>query len=599
MDQLSASYAWIIDSTPPLECDVKPLQKAGHSNMYNSTEMSVSVSGSDEAIVSVEYRWASDRSWGISRDVTSSNLIAFSVDVAVDGKYVMLFKGGDAAGNLSPQPCATFEWEVDTLAPLVVVTSPLTGMRTRLESVNLVISSSELLSAVFLMHPDGSEWVKYVLVLGAVGRYNVTINQNMSGPNSVLLQGVDLVGNRQHTLANYSWIVDRTPPSLRILSAPSSVVASTAVLFNFVSSEPLAGMWVSVDSLRCDRAVPLSVEKTAASVNVSVSSDGMHTLCLKAEDLAGNIFTNVSFSTWILDTVPPQQCGVLMQSPHVQHMVGDKIIVRTNHSSVLVQFSNNEEAVMQFLFRVDGGIETPSYNDFITIDTSIDGLHNVTVRVMDAAGNSLIDPCATLEWVFDSEPPVVNVVQHQMMSTRDSNAVLDVNASEELSQLWQRAFAGWEMLSGVDQVVTNVIGDGVHWLLLKGVDLVGNVQPFATNYTWALDTTPPSVLLMDTDRLPVVTASASVVFSVQRESGAFLWWALDASGWAEVNVGSYFAVAAVGDGKHKLHLKTADQLWNTLMNTSAWSLFLAHPVRCPTFLVDLLSSQKVAKPLPS
>jgi hypothetical protein len=79
---------------------------------------------------------------------------------------------------------------------------------------------------------------------------------------------------------------------------------------------------------------------------------------------------------------------------------------------------------------------------------------------------------------------------------------------------------------------------------------------------------------MDTDRLPVVTASASVVFSIQHESGAFLWWALNAGGWAEVTEGSFFAVAAVGDGKHKLHLKTADQLGNTFVNNSAWSWFL-------------------------
>ena len=574
VDQLSASYAWTIDSSPPLKCDVKPLVKAGHSNMYNSTEMSVAVSGSDEAIVSVEYRWASDGTWQIIRDVSSSNVIAFTVDVAVDGKYEMLLKGRDAAGNLSPQPCATFLWEVDTLAPLVAVTSPHAGMRTRLESVNLLISSSELLSALMLMLPGGSEWVKYVLVPGAVGRYNITINQSMPGPNSVLLQGVDLVGNRQHAPVNYSWVVDRTPPSLWLQSAPSRVIASTAVLFNFASSEPLVGMWVSVDSLRCDRAVPLSVENTAASVNVSATSDGVHTLCLKAVDLAGNVFKNVSFTTWVLDTVPPQQCGVLMQSPHVEHMVGDKSIVRTNHSSVLIQFSSNKEAGVHYLFRVDGGIETRSFKELITIDTSSDGLHNVTVRVMDAAGNSLAEPCATLEWVFDSESPVVNVVQHQMMATRDSNAVLDVNASEELSQLWQRSSAGWEVLPGVDQVVTNVTGDGVHWLLLKGVDLVGNVQPVATNYSWLLDTTPPSVWLVDTDSLPMVTASASVVFSVHRESGAFLWWALDAGGWAEVTVGSSFAVAAVGDGEHKLHLKTADQLGNTFVNTSAWSWFL-------------------------
>jgi hypothetical protein len=143
-------------------------------------------------------------------------------------------------------------------------------------------------------------------------------------------------------------------------------------------------------------------------------------------------------------------------------MVGDKTIVRTKHSSVLIQFSSNKEAGVQYLFRVDGGIETHSFKELITIDTSSDGLHSVIVRAMDAAGNSLAEPCTTLEWVFDSESPVVNIVQQQMMTTRDSNAILDVNASEELSQLWRRSSAEWEVLPGVDQVVTNMTCDGVH-----------------------------------------------------------------------------------------------------------------------------------------
>jgi hypothetical protein len=404
--------------------------------MYNSTAMSVVVSGSDEAIVAVAYRWASDRTWQISRNLSSSNRIAFIVDVAVDGNYELLVKGEDAAGNLSPQPCATFLWEADTIPPLVSVTSPHVGMRTRLESVDLQITSSEVLSALMFMLSGEYEWVKYVLVQSAVGRYNITINQTKAGPSSLLLQGVDLVGNRQLISENYSWVVDRTPPSLWLQSAPSRFIASTAVLFKFVSSEPLVGMWVSVDSYRCDRAVALSVERTSAIMSVSAAIDGVHTLCLKAEDEAGNIVNNISFFSWILDTVPPQHCGLIMQSPHIQHRFGDKTNVRTNQSSVLIRFLYKEAGV-HFLFRVDGGVETRSFNDSITIDTFSNGLHNLSVRAMDAAGNILAEPCATMEWVFDSETTVVNIVQQQMMSTRDLNVVLDVNASEKLLQLWR------------------------------------------------------------------------------------------------------------------------------------------------------------------
>jgi hypothetical protein len=264
-----------------------------------------------------------------------------------------------------------------------------------------------------------------------------------------------------------------------------------------------------------------------------------------------------------------------MQSPHVQHKAGGKSNIRTNHSSVVFRFLQNEEAGVYFLFRFNGGAETmAAYNEPVVLQTTRNGLHNVTVNVVDAVGNRLPEPCASLEWVFDSEPPILAVVEEQMMVTRDSNVLLHVNASEALWQLWQLSSAGWVLLPRVDKVATNVTGDGVHWLLLKGVDLVGNVQPVPTNYSWLLDTTPPSVWLVDTSSLPMVTASASVVFSVHRESGAFLWWALDAGGWAEVTVGSSFAVAAVGDGEHQLHLKTADQLLNMFESTSAWSWFL-------------------------
>ena len=121
-----------------------------------------------------------------------------------------------------------------------------------------------------------------------------------------------------------------------------------------------------------------------------------------------------------------------------------------------------------------------------------------------------------------------------------------------------------------------VVGDGLHWVVLWGVDVVGNVQEKGFNYTWLLDTTAPTVELLRSESLSAATKETSLTFTVQRsEANATVWWAVDSTGWTELlNTESSFMANVGGDGTHVLRLKSADVLGNQFVNSTAWQWIL-------------------------
>ena len=97
---------------------------------------------------------------------------------------------------------------------------------------------------------------------------------------TVSIFAVDMVGNTQLVLTNFTWKVDRTPPHIRPVRLPPALNNLSVFNVSFTWSEELSGLWWSTDG-SAFQAVAVSVTQRTVSLLVRGTTDGNHTMALK------------------------------------------------------------------------------------------------------------------------------------------------------------------------------------------------------------------------------------------------------------------------------------------------------------------------------
>ena len=161
-----------------------------------------------------------------------------------------------------------------------------------------------------------------------------------------------------------------------------------------------------------------------------------------------------------------------------------------------------------------------SVRDELTLTGLTDGNHTLMAKAVDAAGmlplylpvvyvvftlslGNIAPANATFSWKIDTIPPqVCNLTVLAPLpftgAVNTANLTVDVTGVDESivsstyavdgASSWSRARATESGLL----VEVDVVGDGVHTMLVKARDAAGNESPRpCTNLTWRVDTTPP------------------------------------------------------------------------------------------------------------
>ena len=176
----SASYSWVIDTTPPGVCNLTVLTPQPFTGAVNTTSMTVDVTGVDESIVSSTYAVDGASDW--SNATAKGGSFYVEVRVVGDGAHTLLLKARDAAGNESPRPCVNLSWVVDTIPPVLSVISPSPGFRTRNDWANVSLQGNEPLSAVLIWLPGAAAWSRSMAL-------TVVLNTTGVGPKHALFRG--------------------------------------------------------------------------------------------------------------------------------------------------------------------------------------------------------------------------------------------------------------------------------------------------------------------------------------------------------------------------------------------------------------------------
>ena len=310
------------------------------------------------------------------------------------------------------------------------------------------------------------------------------------------------------------------------------------------ANEPLAGQVIQL--IEGDPVGILCDPADAASVNCSwAGADGNFPINYWALSSYGDT-SEMASGTWKVDTQAPSASLVVSGGE-----AGGGGWYLNGPVSVSVTGSDSLSGVVSEDVSVDGGRWSSS------LDVAGDGVHTVSGRVRDAAGNQRTNG---VEIRIDGSPPALN---SQLDGTSGLNGwyISSVTASATAS----------DALSGVDRSEVKVgsgswstgslqvSGDGNHSLQFRALDVAGNETLDSTELR--IDATPPNFTpeLSGTEGLDGWYVSPVSVFASASDNLSGVAAVEVRSGGGEWELGP---VVIAEDGTHSLELRASDLAGN-------------------------------------
>lgn len=460
-----------------------------------------------------------------------------AVDLA-DGSYSMTLRGYDVAGNLSPaSPIRSLT--VDTVAPEAPAAPALT-----VASDTGASSTDNITNDITPTVTGGTEVSAVVRLYAgtvAVGTqntgsttYNVTSSALAEGGHVLSVTVTDLAGNLGPQSAGTTITIDTTGPE-----APSAPVLTTASDSGTASDDRITNDATPTFTGTAPAGSTVTLyDGNAPTGELVVAADGSYTattgtlpngkrnITARSDpDIAGNVgvspITEVTIDT-VAPGIPPAPDLVLASDSG--RSTTDNV---TNDTTPT--FNNNGGAgVVGVLLYADGvevanGSAAPSY--MVTTPELADGVHAITARVFDAAGNVSVSS-ATLSVSIDTaapaapSAPVVAAASDTGASSTDSvtsdptPAVIGSNEGSAIVivRSGSTVVGSRTTASTSYSVTTSMLADGNHSLTATATDVAGNVGPASSSTVVTIDTVAPTA-----PSAPVLTTSSDTgVSSVDR-----------------------------------------------------------------------------------
>lgn len=340
--------------------------------------------------------------------------------------------------------------------------------------------------------------------------------------------------------------------SINSVNPVGSVVNSANMTINFSSDQSGVTFWCKLDN---------DVAATCASpLSYSGLSNGAHNFSVYAVNSAGLADASPATYTWNVDTVAP--------SVTIDNLASLKSL--TNETSITFIFSSNE--VGTFTCSLDGGAANPCTSPS-TFSSLAEGNHNISINVVDGAGNASENP-ATFNWSVDVTAPVANIVNVNPNAAvnNSANVAIEFNANESASfecSVDNNAFA-----SCSSPLALSNVAEGNHWFAVRAIDVAGNVGLAAT-YNWSTDLSAPVVTVTNSVPSQGLTNANNVFVEFHVNESASISCSFDG---AAASCTSPFTSAA-GEGNHTLEISATDLAGNSSAPVSLnWTMDFTNPV---------------------
>ncbi len=160
----------------------------------------------------------------------------------------------------------------------------------------------------------------------------------------------------------------------------------------------------------------------------------------------------------------------------------------TNSTLAIFSFTSTE-AGSTFQCQLDSGGYTACTSPMIYTGLA-DGSHAFYAKATDAAGNTDPTP-ASYSWTIDTATPDTSITTQPLDRTSLTSAIFNFTSTEAGSTFQCQLDSGGYTACTSPMIYTG-LADGSHAFYVKATDAAGNTDPTSANYSWTIDSTPPS-----------------------------------------------------------------------------------------------------------
>ncbi|MCK6596757.1 MAG: hypothetical protein L6Q37_00210, partial [Bdellovibrionaceae bacterium] len=406
-----------------------------------------------------------------------------------DGIHNFEVKAVDLAGNASA--VVSKSWRVDTQPPVLTITSSPS-----------IVTNELLASFAFSALDSTGSGVGQSFCSWDSETFQVcstpVVRSVSPGLHHITIKSSDIAGNIS-SLANYTWTVDTTAPTVNLTLQPLSVSNSTQATFGFNGMDTGGGV---VDHFEC-KYNGASFSACSSPITYSSLSSGNHSFQVRSIDTAGNIGQAVVYN-WSVDLTTP--LASINLAPNLV----------TNQTVATFEFIANPPpggSVIGYECRIDGASWT-NCSSPISYSSLTSGVHVFSVRSID--NNTNRSSNVDYHWTIDLAPPTLAVNSFPDAMTRNSSAAFifeatDTGGGSIASYQCKIDSSAYSNCSSPHSIVN--LTDGIHNFYIKATDTAGNTSAIYS-YSWKVDLVPPVVTLVSAPNLLDNSSSANFVFSL-------------------------------------------------------------------------------------
>ncbi|MEK6823625.1 MAG: Ig-like domain-containing protein [Nanoarchaeota archaeon] len=461
----------IIDNTAPLISDNYVLLNGIWTNLIQTVALNpTDIGGSGTDVV----RYCEGAGCTPNIDLA----FPYQLDYNLDQDTIVRYQAWDIVGN--PSLIGEYNVKMDLTAPIVdagvnAITRVLVAQNANVDgSISGVASYS---------------WTKVagpgIITFGTPTLEDTTMFASLDGVYTIRLTAIDYAGNSAFDTMQFTW--DATEPNSNINAlvpdpnndnTPTLTGTATDITTNITNVEYRidGGAWNSATPT--DGAFDSNNE--AYTLTTALLTDGIHTIEIRATDLAGNVETTYASDTFTIDlTEPDSTINALVPDPN-----NDNTPTLTGTATDITTIITNIE------YRINGGAWNPttptdgafnSNNEAYILTTAVlaDGVYTIEIRATDLAGN-VETTYASDTFTIDTMAPIIDIIAPLTLNVTNENYIItftddDLNNPECSvdNSNWIACTSGITILN--DATGFAGLSEGAFTLYLKDTDLAGNI----------------------------------------------------------------------------------------------------------------------------
>ena len=483
-----------------------------------------------------------------------------SISNLSDGQHTFSVYGTDAVGHRSSP--ITYRWIVDRARPILnLVDKP--ANETRFQEARFVLQAS-----------DSGSGIREIQCRIDNGAYQICpgsfeASGLSEGSHRFLAKSIDKAGNESVELS-YEWLIDRTRPTVTIVSGPENPTNKREASFSFRFQDSGSGVQRAECRLNggafgtCE-----SPREYAALLEID------HVFSVRVFDEAGNV-SEIQTHSWTIDVTGP--AIELTQKPD---------LVTKNQTAQFVFSGVNNESVSGYECEFDGNTQA-CQNGSVNLTGLSDGSHTFKVTGLDALGNKS-EPVIHI-WLVDATRPTLSFVEKPASLSNSNQGRFQFNAQDGGSGVREIRCKvdneSYRVCS--DSMNASNLVDGSHTLMAFSVDNAGNESEVQT-YTWTVDTQASNIRFTSKPDATTKSQRATFAFSETGGNNDIQSYECQLDGGTPRSCSSPDTLTGLSDGEHTFSVTGLDGAANRSAAISyTWRVDTTKPTLSFTLKPDAL-----------